>query len=1141
MFNIMKRDTKKTEWPGRKMLVACFVCLYLFSVSAWASNGIAAQTVTATFKNATLKDVIWELQKQTDFTFVYSTNDVQKVKVEDMNVMGEEVIKVLNKCLENTGLTYTVHNGVVAIKSAETNTVAAVAPQQKVTVTGQVVDASGDPMPGVSVQVKGMRLGNISDINGRFTIDVPQGERIVLLASFIGYASKEVNAVPGRTVKIVLEEDAQALEEVIITGYGTFKKSAYAGSASTIKMKEKEDVPAVDFKSLLRGSAPGVQVSESSGALGGTSSVTIRGLGSFNASTSPLYVIDGVPVMTSINSSMDAGTDIMSTINTSDIENITVIKDAAAASLYGSRAANGVIIITTKSGKEGKPVFNFKTDFGFSNYSTPFREVMGGEERRETFWEGLYNQARYLNGKNEADATKWADDNIDKWAPRLTAPEGIAKGHPDYDKWASIINTGYEDWENALFNDSAPYQNYEFSISGGDKKTSYFTSISYNDQGGLVRQQSFDRLTGRANMKYKMTDYLELGANILYSRMTQLGSSETLSYTSPMYSSRHKVSPSDPIFNQDGTYNVTLLENGKRNPKSALDFNTKTQKIDRSFNTFFANLTILKGLVFNTTFSFDHTNSHYKSWTDPRSTDGASDNGSLSVSNYQHDQMVWKNNLSYDTRINQKHHIDFLAGYEVHEYKRSYIYGSAIDFPTVEKRNLSNAGQITGLSEYDEDGWRLISYLSRLNYDYDGKYYLGASARMDGSSRLHRDSRWGAFWSVSGAWRFSSEPFMAATKSFLDDARLRASYGSNGTLPSKFYGYMDLVSFEGKYNGKAAITDYQIGQKNLKWEKNYNLNVGLDFRIFDRFGATFEVYSRESSDLLMDYPLSRTIGFSTMLTNIGRVKNEGIEVEMNADIFRNKNFSWNSSLNFGHNRNKIVNLGDQTEITGSSYIRKVGEPYYRYYVKEFAGINPETGYPMYYINGDDGTDADGNRLTTETASEASYIMYKSPEPKLAGGWTNSFKAFWFDLSFTTTFTLGGYSYDQGAAKLEHAGKSEKGAIQTLYRDRWRQPGDQTDIEMFMVGNPYNMASVVSSRRVHSSDHLRLKNLTFGVSAPKKYINRFYVQSLRVYFSGTNLITLAGYKNYDPEIPRDGIVDFEAPKMRTFTFGVDIKF
>ncbi|MDH6343219.1 TonB-linked SusC/RagA family outer membrane protein [Parabacteroides sp. PFB2-12] len=1121
---------------------AFLLFLFLASGIAQASDDVMAQTtVTARFNNVTLNDVLWELKKQTDFTFIYSTNDVKEVKIEELNVAEEDVTNILDKCLENTNLTYTLHNGVIAIRKAAPKTEPArTAPQQqKPTLQGSVLDETGEPLLGVNIMVKGTTLGAVTDIDGNFILTLNKNEPVTIQVSYIGYQTQELRVSPGQTMRIVMKDDAEVLGEVVVTGYGTFKKSAFAGSASTIKMNDKIDVPATDFKSLMQGSAPGVQVTSTSGAPGGSTSITIRGLGSFNASTSPLYVIDGVPVMTSISTSSDAGTDIMSSLNTSDIENITVIKDAAAASLYGSRAANGVVVITTKSGKEGKPQFNLKADWGFSKYSMPFREVMGGQERRDTFWEGLYNQGRYLNKLSDEDARSYADKNIDAWAPYPQAPEGMNKSHPEYYKWASIVETGWEDWEKALFNDSAPYENYEFSASGGDKKTSYYTSLSYNNQDGIVRQQGFERITGRVNVKYKMTDKLQVGANVLYSKMTQLSSSETLTYTSPMYSSRHKNSPSDPIYNLDGTYNENLLENGKRNAKSQLDLNYKKTTVDRSFNTIFANYTFIEGLVFNTTFSIDRINEAYKSWTDPRSTDGKSDNGSMSMHSSQYDKMVWKNNLMYDRKFGSKHNTDFLLGYEIEEQKRKYLSGSIKDFATVEKHNISNGANISGLSGYTDSGWRLVSYLGRVNYNYDNKYYLGASARVDGSSRLHRDSRWGTFWSVSGAWRLSSEAFMESIQDVLNDARIRVSYGSNGTLPSDYYGYLDLVQFGYKYNTKPGMLESQIGNKDLKWEKNYNLNVGVDFRLFDRIGITVEGYQRRTSDLLNNLRLSSVTGFSSLLTNIGEVENTGIEVDLNADILRTKDFSWNSALNFGHNKNKIIALGnDQTEITGSSTIRRVGESYYSFYVKEFAGIDSETGYPTYYINDPENL---ADRSTTNDAGKANYILYKHADPTISGGWTNSLRYKWFDLSFLWTFTLGGHSYDSGASKLEHAGKSEKGAIQTLYRDRWRQPGDQTNIEMFMVGNPYSMASVVNSRRIHSTDHLRLKSLTFGVAIPKTWAKKAYLENVRFFFSGTNLLTFAKYKNYDPEVGRSGSVDFGAPKMKTLTFGVDVKF
>lgn len=1119
----MKKNEKYTEARFSKMILsACFIFVFLFSGGVQAMNDLSAQTVTASFKNVTLNDVIWELQKQTDFTFIYSTNDVQKVKVKDVSAVKAQVTDILDECLKNSGLSYTIHNGVIAIKKSPVAAVETATPQQqKVTVSGQVVDNMGDPMPGVNILVKETRNGAITDIDGNFTVEVQEGQRNTLQFSFIGFTTKEVAATPGRTMRVVMEDDTNVLDEVVVTGYGTFKKSAFAGSASTIRMQDKEDVPANDFKTLLQGSAPGVQVNSNSGAIGGSSSVTIRGLGSFNASTSPLYVIDGVPVMTSVTSSIDGGTDIMSTINPADIENITVIKDAAAASLYGSRAANGVILITTKSGKEGKPVFNLKADWGYNGYATDYIPVMKGPERREFLRQGLYNKAIYTQNLSGAAADEYVEKNIDKYAP--------------------IPKSGYYDWEDALFREHAPYENYDFSASGGDRKTSYYTSLSYTDQKGIIRQQNYSRITGRMNVKYQMTDKLQLGANILYSKMTQNGSSEGGTYTSPIYSTRHKVSESDPAFNEDGTYNEALLSNGKRNPKSQLDLNYKRQKVDRSFNTIYANYTFIPGLIFNTTFSFDHTNTNYKSWMDPRSTDGKSDNGSLTVNTYQYDQLVWKNNLSYDTRFATNHHLDVLGGYEVHQYKRKYMSTTRKDFPSVEKPHISNASKTTDASGYDT-GWRLLSYLGRINYDYASKYYLGVSARVDGSSRLYKDSRWGTFWSVSGAWRISSEPFMDAVSNVLTDARIRASYGSNGTLPSDYYGYMDLVKFGYNYNGLPGMYESQLGNKDLKWEKNYNLNIGLDFTLFNRVNTTIEVYQRKTSDLLMDLPLSQTTGFTQRLNNIGEVQNRGIEVDINADIIRNSDFSWNAGLNFGHNQNKIVNLGDQEQIVGTYYIHKVGQPYHKYYVKEFAGINPDNGMPLFYVNGENGLDQNGNKIVTENEKDANYILYKSPDPKLSGGFTNSFRYKWFDLAFTWTFSLGGYSYDRGASKLEHSGTEPKGAIQTLYRNSWKKPGDKTNIEVFIVDNPLcDMSTVHNSRRVHSTDHLRLKNITFGASLPKEWVRKAYLENVRLYCSAVNLLTFAAYDRYDPEIPTKGDIYFIAPKMKTVTFGIDIKF
>ena len=1103
------------------MMRTTFILLFVSLFSAMAEPVYTQKAkVTIRQRDVSLKEMLNEIERQTDYLFIYN-NEVDTDGKVSVKADQKTVSEVLECLLGEKSMDYTMEGNHIILsvrkngrETDHLSSTLANQPVQKHTITGTVTDENGDPIIGANIVETGSRNGTVTDINGNFTMELTKKNALIRI-TYIGYQSQELSVVSGSKQLIVMKDDAEMLAEVIVTGYGTFKKSSYTGSATTVGMSSKENVPTTDFKTLIQGSAPGVQVNAGSGAVGGSSNITIRGMGSINASTSPLYVIDGVPVMSAISSGIDGGTDFMATLNASDIENVTVIKDAAAASLYGSRAANGVILITTRSGKSGKQVFQLKVDGGYSGYATDFFETMSGPERREVLHEGLVNQGIYMKDLSKEDAVKYADENIDKYAP--------------------VPWSGWEDWESALFRSRAPYRNYDFSASGGDSKISYYSSLAYTDQKGIVRQQDFNRITGRLNVSYKMTERLQLGARILFSSMTQNGSSEGGTYTSPIYSTRHKVSASDPIFDQNGDYNKELLANGHRNPKSQLDLNYKRQTVKRSFNTAFANYTLWDGLVFNTTYSLDHGLGNYKSWSDPRSTDGEKDNGSLSEDMYEYNQMVWKNNLSYVKTWNDIHHLDALAGYETHEYKRHYLSNTVKDFPNVEKHEIGNGAQNTAFGG-NSTGWRLLSYLGRVNYDFNNKYYFSGSVRTDASSRFHKDSRWGVFWALSAAWRISAEPFMKPLENFLTDAKIRFSYGSNGTQPSSFFGYMDLVGFGYNYNMSPGILETQIGDKMLKWEKSYNMDLGLEARLWDRVNLTVDLYEKKSSDLLMPLPISKTVGFGSILTNIGELKNRGIEIELNADVIRNRDFNWNSGINLSHNQNRLVKLSDQDQITGSYTIHKVGYPYRMFYVKEFAGINPDNGFPQYYVN-----DPEGDRTITEDHTKANYVMFRGPDPKLIGGWNNTLKYKLLDFSFLWTFTCGGYSYDRAASKLEHAGKETAHNLQTLYRNRWQKPGDKTDIEMVMVGNGYDMSSVVNSRRIHSTDHLRLKNVTVGFSLPKKWIRKMRLDQLRAYFSAVNLLTFAAYDRYDPEVSSDGDVYFEAPKMKTLTFGIDVKF
>ncbi len=992
---------------------------------------------------------------------------------------------------------------------------------QQTDLKGKVVDKTGKPIAGATVAIKGTTKGTATNADGSFLLKIGANDKN-LFVSFVGMKNYEV-AIPhnGIPFNIVLEDDATMMEDVIITGYGTFKKSAYAGSASTVKTETLKDVPTTNISQMLQGVAPGITLSGSSNQPGSSAQIRVRGMGSFNASNDPLYVIDGVPVTSGNVSSLgsNGGLDIMSTINPSDIENITVIKDAAAASLYGSRAANGVILIKTKSGKAGKATFSFKADMGFTDFATSYRKPMGGEERRSLIYEGLLNQATIQNGLTADAAKTYADSKIDKYAPK---------------PWS-----GYANWEDILFR-KGTHQNYEVSATGGTEKIKYYSSIGFTKQEGVTYQSELERISGRLNVSYKMTPKLELGANLLFSEVQQSVSGEGSTYTSPLYSSRNTVTPSSAPYNEDGSYATDFPRNGKRNPKSTADLNYDKEWINRAFNTAFAAYDFTNDLKFRSTFSYDFTVNKGRSWRDPRTSDGAKDNGITSKVYSDRKNWVWTSILNYGKTFNEKHNVDAVIGYETDSKFRDELYGTKKNFPSITNNDIENGAIPYSVGGYSRQT-RMVSYISKVNYNYDSKYFLGASFRRDGSSKLDNKKRWGNFWSVSGAWRVSSEEFMSSTRAVITDMKLRASYGVNATLPSDYYGYMNLTSYGNDYNGVPGIVESQLAYDNLSWESNYNINLGIDLSFFNRINVTAEWYQRKTKDLLIDKPLSLTSGFSTILTNEGRMLNRGIEVDIKTTNIQKKDFSWTTSINFSHNRNEILRLdGVQQQIPSGSQIRKVGLPYYTFYLREFAGINPANGMPQFYTND---LDANGNLVKdlTEDPAKANPIVGKSISPKLTGGLSNYLSYKFIDFGFTFTYSLGGYSYDNAAQKLEHGGSEPDANIPIYYRDRWQKPGDIAKYEVFIVDNKISMSDWNSTRRVHSTDHLRLKNITLGASLPSNWIKKANLTKARLFFSASNLLTWAAYDDYDPEVPENGSVYFELPPMKTLTFGIELNF
>ena len=1121
MITMNKKGHKnQAERSSRRLWIT--LLFFCFTVTGFmqAANAVFAQTtVTATFKNATLSEVLWEVQRQTDFTFVYSTEEVKNVKVEKLIVNHEKIANVLDKCLKGSGLTYTVHDGVIAIKPVSKVEEMA-APQQKTKLNGTVVDETGEAIIGANVIVKGTTNGCTTDLDGHFTLDVDHLP-VTLMVSYIGYTRQEIKVTSAKTIKVEMTPDNNLMDEVVITGYGTFKKSAYAGSAASVKGETLKDVPAISFKDLLQGNAPGVQFTSSSGQPGASSSLRIRGMGSFNASNSPLYVIDGVPMRSgTINTmSSDAGLDIMSTINSSDIESVTVIKDAAAASLYGSRAANGVVLITTKKGKAGKPSISLKADWGSSDFAMDYRPIMGGEERRQYIYDGLV-AGQIKKGKSEADAMAYADGEIDDYAP--------------------VPWCGYTDWDDVLFK-KGNHQSYEASLSGGTDRFKYYSSLSYLKQDGIAINSGLERISGRLNVDFQATSKLKLGANVLFATVNQDVYSEGTSYSSPFYTSRNAVVPSDPIYNEDGSWNRDLIRIGDRNPLLSATYDYQREYVTRTFNTIYGEYEFIKDLKFKSTFSYDYVITKGKDWSDPRTSNGDDINGGMSKKYYEYNKMVWANQVSYKTSIARDHHIDALVGYEIDDQYRDYLSGYATNFATHDKNQISN-GMKTESVGGNDTRTRMVSYLTRLNYDYKNKYYLGGSFRTDGSSRFQRDNRWGSFWSISGAWRIIEEKFMSPTKDWLTDLKIRASYGVNGTLPSDYFGYMGLSSLTNGYLEQPGIIQSQLRNDDLQWETNYNLNLGLDFALWNRINVTLEYYTRTTKNLLMDRPISMTTGFSSYLMNIGEVKNKGVELEISSTNIQTKDFSWNTTFNISHNKNKIVTLdGMQTEIKSGSQIRKVGKSYRTFYMIEFAGINPETGAPQFYTND---VDENGNYIkdiTEEINKAHAIVLDKHAEPNAIGGLSNTLRYKWFDLNFMFSYQFGGYSYDNWAQKTEHGGNDLEANIPSYYKDSWKKPGDITKYELFYEKPSVAMNKVTTTCRLHSTDFIRLKTLTFGFTVPKDWTRKIGIENVRLYASANNLWTWAAYDYYDPEAVSGGTAIWGTPPLKTVTFGINVNF
>ena len=1091
-----------------KTLLLLGVLLFGFTVSA------QSQKVSLDFKNERVEKVLASIKSQTGMSLVFSDQLVDVNRKVTMQLKDVTLKEALTRLLSGINLTFEIRNN--KIYFIEKKAVSQPGSRKK-RVTGVVKDVMGEPLIGANVVEKGRSTnGVITDFNGKFTLEVDESASLVV--SYIGYLAQDIPTKGKGDFHIILKEDTNTLDEVVVTGYGDFKKATYTGSASVLTTEKLEALPVVSVGQMIESNIPGISVvAGTSSQPGAKTTLRVRGVASMNASTEPLYVLDGVPIpsydLSNFTSMSEAGgMGFIETLNPADIESITVLKDAASASLYGAKGANGVVLITTKKGKEGKLRVNMAAKYGITDFAYTYRPLMGGEERRELIHEGLVN-FQLDKGVSEQEAQQYADANIDQYAKRL--PQG------------------YSDWESALFK-TGYQQDYNLSASAGNQNSSFIGSLGYTKQTGVSLNSEMERFTGRvdASNKYKK---VEFGMNASFSWTKNVHLPEGKFYGSAIYASKVNLTPSTPIYNEDGTYASGYRENNGYNPILEAEVNDYYARTVRAMGTAKIAYNVWDNLKVSSVFTVDYSLTKDFFFQSPDGRDGATYQGRGRMQMTDRIRYTSQNNLTYSKTFG-KHSVSAVTAFEVMKYDYEDLYAAKKTYGQDINTSLGNAADpIDADQKLQEDA--LMSYVASVNYSYDDKYYPSFSFRRDGSSRLSPDTRWGNFWSLSASWRLSQERFMQPLKSVLSDLKLRASYGVNGNLPSSYYGYQSTYTTGAFYSGKPSPWESTLGNEELTWEKNYALNLGLDIGLFSRVNVSLDWYTRTTKDLLMSKQLNSISGFSSLLTNVGQMRNTGVELEVRSNNIKTKDFSWTTAFNLSHNKNKILKLADLPWFVDGRYVRKEGYPFNTIYLREYAGVDPETGSALYY---DNQQDENGNYTKNKVTDpgQASPIPLKDITPTISGGFMNTFNYKFIDLSFNLSYSFGGYSYDNASYILQDDGYSVISNKSTEQRRRWQKPGDITDVPRFVYGNKKG-GNYNSSRAIHSTDHIRLKSLILGLNAPKAWLQKLGIGNARIYFSGTNLLTWAAYDQYDPEM--SGVVGFYTPPLKTYAFGLELKF
>lgn len=1011
---------------------------------------------------------------------------------------------------------------------------------QQRNVQGKVTDATtGKALSGVNVVFSGQTRGTTTNVNGEFTLPVQQVTDAIIEFSYIGYETQKVKA-DGANLTVALQVTSQNLDEVVVVAYGTSKRANITGSVSTINSKAIENRQVSSISKALEGQVPGLQSVASSGQPGTDAAIRIRGIGSINASSSPLFVVDGNPFSGDINS-----------INPNDIQSVSVLKDAASSALYGSRGANGVIIITTKSGKSSEnTTINLNFTQGYSGRAVRDYDQVSTDDYFQMYWEALRNK-NLSNGLTAAQAATNAtnsvitDLNKNPYGSAFPQPVGL-----DGKLVPGAKALWNDPWTNVLQRTGVRTQG-DLSFSGGGPKNTYFMSGSYLDDQGIAIESGFKRYNVRANIDGKMKSWLNAGLNIAGSSTQQKYPQSEDSNTANIINFTRLVPSFYPYFERaaDGSY--VLDENGNKiydfglyrpsgaTPKSNMAASLPLDKNDiRRENVStraYLEAVFSKDLKFRSTYSLDYINSNSHNYTNPTLGSGVDSKGYVSKSNVRTVGQTWNNILTFDKKFDL-HHLNVLAGQEYHDFNSSNISGSRQGFVLPGFYEPVAASQLNNFTGSSVD-YHLLSFLGRAEYNYDNRYYFSTSLRTDGSSRFAKETRWGTFWSVGGSWKIAQEDFLKDV-SALNQLTLRASYGGQGNDNlGTYYAYQGLYTIANSLGEGGTFTN-RLPTPDLKWETNLNLNIGLDIAAFkNRVSLSVEYFNRQSKDLLFTMPMPYSSGYSGYDANIGSLRNRGFDIDIHTIPVLSENFRWNLDVNLSHYTNKITSLPNNNKdiITGTRALR-VGGTIYDFFMPEWAGVNPENGLPQWYL-----ADKDGNKTDQKTSeyTKAGFFDAGSPLPDLIGGINNSFSYKNFDLSALVSFSLGGQVFDNDYTQLMHTGNNAGRAWSAEMLNHWTPENTVTDVPKLTTDNL--SWTLTSTRFLYDATYARLKNVSLGYSFPGDLIKRIGLGKVRVFATAENLLTFYGHQGMDPEQTLNGSTYFRYPAMRTISGGLQLVF